>query len=162
MTKAEHKADRDIITHAKAYADVLPIVGGEEGLAQGKAELDAIKDILEQREVLRRAEQPETAFTAAVQESANASAMTTSPSENVEIDAKTRSQVEASLEAPPDSHGDIAEPEPVTPSEQRTNPELPSSRAPLIPSNLSKQVMPASVFNQHTPTPGGGVELPAT
>jgi hypothetical protein len=148
MPKAEHKAARDIIQHAKAYEDVLELVGGEAGMARGGEELDAIRTVLAERESLRAKEEPTTEF-----EAVTAGSELAKPEE---VDSATIKQVTASLEAPPDAH----EADPVTPA-PRPNPEEPTSKAPRLPNNPLRTILPASVLDQNavTPTPGGGIEL---
>jgi hypothetical protein len=160
IPKAEHKAARDLVQSSRSYEDVIDLVGGEEGWAKGAADFDEIRQVLVERERLRFEAAPTTAFEAAVENTSEEERAVT------EADAAIRERVEAALGAPPDIH-DLAAKEgvadPATP-EARPNPEAPTSRAPLLPSNTTRTVLPASVLGQDhaTPTPGGGVELPAT
>jgi tRNA-dihydrouridine synthase 2 len=105
LSKAEHKAARDAIMHAKAYADVLALAGGEEGMARGAEELEAIQKVLDEREACRIRDEPGTAFEAAVD-----GAPRVAPED---VSAATAARVEAALGGLPDAHEGAAASEPV-------------------------------------------------
>jgi hypothetical protein len=169
MTNAANKAARAPITHAKSYADVEAFVGGPDALAHGgKAELDAIADVLAERERLRAQEEPGTAFEAVAEDT---------PAEDIAPeDAAIVERALGGLEPPQEAapltveppstevsrdevDADVSVEGTTTPREPRPNPEAPGSRAPRLP---GKALAAAALLERgkQTPTPGGGVDLP--
>jgi tRNA-dihydrouridine synthase 2 len=122
LSKAEHKAARDAIMHAKAYADVLALAGGEEGMARGAEELEAIQKVLDEREACRIRDEPGTAFEEAV-----GGAPRVAPED---VSAATAARVEAALGGLPDAHEGAAPSEPV--ALQAVGPATIETVAPLL------------------------------
>lgn len=136
-----------------------PLLGDDDWTVAGKRELDAIQEVLDNRERLRVEEKAETVFevAAAAGEGTNegviakASAEEPAPAGAVAADSPSAASDASNLV---NGNALLA-----TPPGRRANPEPPGSRAPLGPANPLKIPIPAAISGQDllTPTPGGDV-----
>lgn len=150
-----------MIQKAKSYEDMRALLGNDDWTVTGKQELDAIQDVLDQREQLRALEHAETIFevAAAAGEGVDEKALAEA---GVERPTPAGAPATGSPSASEDGSTANESGAPAsTPPERRENPEPPGSWAPLGPGNALKIPIPAAVLRDElpTPTPGGGVRL---
>jgi hypothetical protein len=124
-----------------ASADVLDLAGGEEGMTRCAEELAAIERVLDEREVCRIHDEPETAFgdavdgaplTAPEDVGADTAALHVEAALGCELsDAGAGAAASEAVNTAALQMASLAAPETVAPSQDV---ELAASRAPLLPS----------------------------